>query len=113
MKDNFFCYLVNTSGNLAPSASLPVDLQFDSDSDFLLQEIKAGGATGMTISIKDASDNVLSNNPLLTSIVSGSLGVKYISNPVRVSKGSKWTLTFTNTDSTQHSEEVQFWGKKV
>jgi len=94
-----------TTGN-----STTQTINFASDSDFMLKEIRTLG-TAMTISIQVVSGAQFQTNPITSSVIgSGQNGWKLFGDVIMVPRNSKWQITFTNNSGGTLSDEIHFLG---
>jgi len=111
MRTLLFTYVSN-SGTIVAGGSVTRKLDFSSDSDFHLRSIRTSGNTGVTFAVSLVSGEQLSNAPLTSSLIgSSNQGVKIFDNVI-ILRQTQMQITFTNSDSVSHTEEIQFWGVK-
>jgi hypothetical protein len=109
------CYEVS-SGLLAITngASSPT-LTFSAERDFLLRYIRTTGNTGVKIQIAESSGRAFSNQQIQSNLIGGNAtnqGIPVV-DPIVIPKGTQLSISFTNNDSSTHTEYLQLWGIEI
>lgn len=111
---NLFTYVVSSGLISSGGGSTQVTLTFASDSDFRLRQIRTSGNTGVKIIMSLVSGEQFSSAALTSSLIgnSSNQGIQLFDDVI-IPKQTQMKFTFTNSDSTAHTEEVQLWGVKA
>ena len=112
-KLDLFTYVVSSGSISANGGSTQVTLTFASDSDFKLRQIRTSGNTGVKILMSLVSGEQFSSAALTSSLIgnSNNQGIQLFDEVV-IPRQTQMKFTFTNTDTSVHTEEVQLWGVK-
>lgn len=115
MSKKKYCYAVRVAGSLGAGSQSVQQLNFASDSDFVLEEIRTSGEDDLRITMSNASGDQWSNTSLNVYLFGrGNDGVKDFGGGIVIPKNSQVNVTFDNQSGAGISNaELQLWGYKV
>jgi hypothetical protein len=110
---NFFTYVVSSGSIASGGGSTQVTITFASDSDFHLRGIRATGNTSVTVMMSLVSGEQFSSSALTTALLgnASNQGIQFFDSVI-IPRQTQMKFTFTNNDSSAHTEEIQLWGIK-
>lgn len=114
-KQNLFFYTIS-SGSLAALANSAPVMQMASDSNFIPRRILVTGNVGMTLQMQVNASDVLSNLPILTSLLlnSANAGLPIIDTNVwHANDQITFNFNNSNTGGGALTENVIIFGEKI
>lgn len=117
-RGKIFCYAARTATAIAAGGSLPVNINFNNDSDFVLSEIRTTGTASLRLMIAEASGRQYSNISLTAAIFgTGDNKVMFptFPDPTLIPANTQLIVTFIDGGGAGLAAglEVQLWGYQV